>query len=96
MTLYVSENGLCTKSILTGEMPTFGTPIGAELDPNGIKYLGGKANGTGVLVYEFYGTDAKMGEYYLTYAPVFETQCIPLYVSYISAKNLLLQELVTY
>ena len=73
-------------------MPTFGVPNGAKCDPNGVKYLGGEANGTGILVHEFYGFNTTQGDYYLTYTPIGDgTQCVPLFFTFMS-RSLKLQE----
>ncbi|XP_019856688.1 PREDICTED: halilectin 3, beta chain-like [Amphimedon queenslandica] len=91
-TRYVSENGECRKSNLTGTIPTFGVPEGSLPNPVGPHYLGGKLPDTGVLVYDFYGENTRDGIYFLTYAPVGEgTVCVPLYFTFL-AKPPLLQE----
>ena len=86
---YVSVNGDCKKSSLTGDIPSFGVPEGGTLEPNGAKYLGSSLPNLGVLVYEFEGTDNTIGAYYLTYAPAADgTACVPLVRSTVTASPL--------
>ena len=78
-TSYVSVEGECKKSNLTGDIPGFGVPAGASTDPTGPKYIGSSLPNLGVFVYEYYGTDSEIGDYYVSYAPIGEGElCVPV------------------
>ena len=75
----MSVGGQCTKGNLTGDIPGFGVPSGASTDPTGPKYIGASLPNLGVFVYEYYGTDSDIGNYYMSYAPIGDgAACVPI------------------
>ena len=81
---YKVEGGKCTRSPLTGSIPTFGVPSDASYYTS--EFIGAELPKLGVLVNEYDNIDADKKTVYLSsYAPVDGTVCVPVLITNLAA-----------
>lgn len=91
---YTVREGKCTKTPLSGEIPTFGVLPRAKYDYS--EYIGASLPNLGVLVHEYHDIVREHSIYGSSYAPVNAegTICIPIMVSTLEVKPGLAMELI--
>ena len=78
-------NGVCKKTSITGDMPTYGVPEDAKYETS--EYIGAELPNLGVLVNEYNRIVREHSIYLSSYAPVGDGEvCVPVMISELLAK----------
>lgn len=88
---YEVVNGKCTKTSLSGSIPTFGVESNATYETS--EYIGSSLPNLGVLVNEYNKIIPDTSIYLSSYAPVTGDVCIPILISDLTVKPGLTMEL---